>query len=54
MTKHTIKPTVADDVPALQTVLDETGLFPSELLPDMLAPTLAGETEAFWLSCHVD
>lgn len=54
MTKHIIKPTLADDVPALQTVLDETGLFPSDLLPDMLAAALAGETEAFWLTCHFD
>ena len=39
---------------ALQTVVDETGLFPSEMLPEMLAPSLAGETEAFWLTCHLE
>lgn len=54
MTKPTIKPTTNDDVPALQGVLDQTELFPSEMLPDMLAPALAGETEAFWLTCHLD
>lgn len=54
MTKPTIKPTASDDVPALQGVLDQTELFPSEMLPDMLAPALAGEAEAFWLTCHID
>ena len=54
MTTPTIKPTSSDDVAALQTVVDETGLFPSEMLPEMLAPSLAGETEAFWLTCHLD
>lgn len=41
-----------NDIPALNEVLDGTGLFPSEMLPDMLAPALAGETQAFWLSYH--
>ena len=52
MTNPTIKFTSAEDVVSLQSVLDETELFPSELLPDMLAPALAGETDAFWLTCH--
>jgi len=54
MTKATIKPTTKDDIPALQAVLDQIELFPGEMLPDMLAPTFAGETEAFWLTCHFD
>ncbi|MDX8347892.1 GNAT family N-acetyltransferase [Cognatiyoonia sp. IB215446] len=54
MTKPIIKTTSAEDIPALQEVLDRTGLFPSDLLPDMLAPTIAGETEAFCLTCLVD
>lgn len=32
-----IKPTSIDDIAGLQTVLDGTELFPSEMLPDMLA-----------------
>jgi ribosomal protein S18 acetylase RimI-like enzyme len=52
MTNPNIKPTSDNDVVGLQAVLDGTGLFPSEMLPDMLAPALAGETEAFWLTCH--
>jgi GNAT superfamily N-acetyltransferase len=47
-----IKPTCPADIADLQTVLDGTGLFPSDLLPDMLAPALAGETDAFWLTLH--
>ncbi|MGR3513203.1 MAG: GNAT family N-acetyltransferase [Paracoccaceae bacterium] len=54
MTIPTIKPTSANDIAGLQAVLDGTELFPSEMLPGMLAPTLAGETEAFWLTCQID
>ncbi len=52
MTNPIIKTTSSDDIAALQAVLDQTELFPSEMLPDMLAPALAGETSAFWLTCH--
>lgn len=44
--------TTKHDIPALQIVLDRTELFPSEMLPEMLAPTLAGESEGFWLTFH--
>ena len=54
MTNPIIKSTSPKDILGLQAVLDGTGLFPSEMLPDMLAPSLAGETEAFWLTCHSD
>lgn len=54
MTKPSISSTTKDDVPALQLVLDQTELFPSEMLPEMLGPSLAGDTEAFWLTCHLD
>ncbi|MEM8793299.1 MAG: GNAT family N-acetyltransferase [Pseudomonadota bacterium] len=47
-----IKPTTPDDIAGLTAVLDGTQLFPSDMLPDMLAPALAGEGEAFWLTCH--
>ena len=36
----TIRPTQASDVPDLQAVLDATELFPSEMLPDMIATFL--------------
>lgn len=37
-----IRPLRASDLPALERLIDSTGLFPSELLPDMLVPTLDG------------
>ncbi|MEL6808289.1 MAG: GNAT family N-acetyltransferase [Pseudomonadota bacterium] len=52
MTNPIIKATSSDDIAGLQAVLDGTELFPSEMLPDMLAPALAGETDAFWLTCY--
>lgn len=54
MATLTIIPTTKADLPALQVVLDQTGLFPSEMLLEMIAPFFAGESEAFWLSCHLD
>ncbi|WP_425045078.1 GNAT family N-acetyltransferase [Primorskyibacter sp. S87] len=54
MTSPIIKQTTSEDIPNLQRVLDGTELFPSEMLPDMLAPALSGETDAFWLTCHCD
>lgn len=54
MKTSTIQTTSSNDIPGLKLVLDRTGLFPSEMLSDMLAPVLAGETEAFWLTCHRD
>lgn len=54
MTNPIIKATSQDDIAGLQAVLDGTQLFPSEMLPDMLAPALSGDTDAFWLTCHLD
>ena len=52
MSKPRIEETRAGDIPALQEVLDQTELFPSEMLPDMLLPFLSGGGAAHWLSCH--
>lgn len=54
MKKTLIQPTAPDDIEGLQEVLDDTGLFPSEMLPDMLSPAFAGDTAAVWLTCHAD
>jgi len=54
MTNIRIKPTAEADIPALQRVLDATELFPSEMLPEMLASFLDGSTSAFWLTCHTE
>ena len=47
------KSTIHDDIGGLTAVLDGTGLFPSEMLADMLAPALSGDTDALWLTCHI-
>lgn len=48
-----IRPTEHDDIPALQKVLDGTGLFPSELLPEMAGATLSDtSSEDVWLTCE--
>jgi len=45
----TIRTTILNDCPALQSVLLETGLFPPELLPDMLQDT---KEPSLWLTCE--
>lgn len=50
-----IRPTVRDDITALKTVLDATGLFPSEMLPDMISEFLSpDECDDIWLTGAVD
>lgn len=44
-----IRPTATQDITGLQTVLDETDLIPSEILPDMFAES--GD-DALWLTCE--
>jgi ribosomal protein S18 acetylase RimI-like enzyme len=48
-----IRPAAADDVPALKRVADGTGLFPGELLPDMISGFLADPSgQDIWLTCE--
>lgn len=50
-----IRPTESKDIPALKIVLDETGLFPGEMLPDMVSGFLSNqESHEIWLTCEVD
>ncbi|MEM8795185.1 MAG: GNAT family N-acetyltransferase [Pseudomonadota bacterium] len=50
-----IRPTKSEDIPALRKVVKETGLFPVDMLPDMLQPFLAGQTdETVWLTCDLN
>ena len=50
----TIRPTQADDIPALKIVVDETGLFPSDMLQDMLAEFLSKtQSNEIWLTSEV-
>ncbi len=38
----------AADVAEMQSIAEQTGLFPPEMLPDMIAPMLAGESDDLW------
>jgi GNAT superfamily N-acetyltransferase len=49
-----IRLTKQEDIPALTMVLDGTALFPSAMLPDMIAPFLFDEDPVdVWLTCEV-
>lgn len=48
-----IRPTTLDDLPALQKVLEATGLFPTEMLPDMIHSFLGDEPgDELWTTCE--
>jgi N-acetylglutamate synthase-like GNAT family acetyltransferase len=50
-----IRQTHPKDIPSLQSVIDETGLFPSEMLPDMIEGFFSGdEHQSLWLTCEKD
>ncbi len=51
MTETSIRATVQTDIPALRAVVRATGLFPDEMLMEMRAPALSGESKALWLTC---
>ena len=47
----TIRPIIASDMPALKAVIDGTGLFPSDMLEDMLSDFLNGDGgNEIWLT----
>lgn len=50
MTHTHIRAVTQDDLPALALVVDQTGLFPGEMLPDLAASALAGEEGALFLT----
>ncbi|MEL7117172.1 MAG: hypothetical protein AAGP08_16575, partial [Pseudomonadota bacterium] len=54
MTTPDIRPTEEQDIPALRDVIDQTELFPSEMLPDLLAPFLADADTALWLTASLN
>lgn len=50
-----IRPSVSNDIPALKHIAERTGLFPPELLPDMIDDFLSGEDKnCVWLTCEED
>ena len=51
----TIRDTKQQDIPDLKRVLDETGLFPSEMLPDLVSGFLSEDAgNDVWLTCDSD
>lgn len=46
-----IRPLEAADLDALAEVVDATGLFPPEMLPDLTAGFLAGDGSDRWVTC---
>lgn len=47
------RPTKTEDLPDLQIVLDETGLFPREMLPQMIEGFLSSEeAQDLWITAH--
>lgn len=47
----TIRPITPDDMPALKAVIAATGLFPADLLDDMISGSPGGDTSGeFWLT----
>lgn len=47
--------TTADDIKPLQSVLNQTELFPSEMLPEMIADFLSSDGSGdIWLTCELD
>lgn len=50
----TIRPITRDDLPGLKTVLDSCGLFPSELLDELIAPYFLPESTDIWFTATVD
>jgi ribosomal protein S18 acetylase RimI-like enzyme len=50
-----VRPTRRQDIPALQSVLNETGLFPADMLPGLVSNFLTSEDSAdLWMSCEVN
>lgn len=50
-----VRPTIRDDIPRLEGIVHETGLFPSELLPEMLGGFLNENPNGeVWLTCEAD
>jgi ribosomal protein S18 acetylase RimI-like enzyme len=50
-----VRPTRRQDIPALQSVLNETGLFPADMLPGLVSNFFTSEDSAdLWMSCEVN
>lgn len=49
----TVRSATSEDIPRIGQIADAAGLFPGEMVPEMIAPGLAGEGE-IWLVIDVD
>ena len=49
------RPTQAADIPALQSILTQTDLFPADMLPNMIMGFLSGgDTDDLWITCEFE
>lgn len=53
MTSPAITPTTAEDTQTIQSIVDQTGLFPADLVPDLLDPFLTEQTTEFWRTARI-
>ena len=53
MTSPAITPTTAEDIQTIQSIVDQTGLFPADLVPDLLDPFLTEQTTEFWRTARI-
>ena len=53
MTSPAITPTTAEDIQKIQSIVDQTGLFPADLVPDLLDPFLTEQTTEFWRTARI-
>ena len=49
MNRFRVRPPSAGDVPAMGGIVDASGLFPGDMLPDLIAPFLDGDRDALWV-----
>jgi ribosomal protein S18 acetylase RimI-like enzyme len=49
-----VRPTTRDDITALQSILDATELFPSDMLPEMIEAFFAKTDGSIWLASEDD
>lgn len=49
-----IRNAARDDVTAIEQLVNATGLFPAELVSDLMVPSLNGETTEFWQVLRAD
>ena len=54
MTPLLIRPSVQTDQTGMQAILGSIDLFPTDMLPDLMSPYLAGQSNHCWLSALIE